>query len=133
MPVFRRSSTHILLLALTILVGSACGGGGAGCTCLTPLTSGFPSAQRQVNAVQVRLSSSALTFIRDNAVSVASGVLGGSVMVFVIPPDCAGDMCCEDGSPDLCDVEIDLGTTFSDPPRLEPSDDPTAPSHLHAC
>lgn len=117
----RGAFLRLHLLVLGLLLAAACSGqGGAGCACMTPLPDGFPSNQRQVNAAQVRLSSSGLSFIEANGPAVAAGILGGSVLTFTLPPNCAdGELCCEGGTPDICQIEINLAQLGGDPPRIQ--------------
>src|SRR5262245_10957599 len=50
----------IVLITAVLLAASGCGGGCGGCSTFEPIPGGFPSAKRNPNAVQVRVSQSGL-------------------------------------------------------------------------
>jgi MYXO-CTERM domain-containing protein len=109
----------VQFLALFIFVASGCSGmGGGGCACMQPLPDGFPSAERQANGAQVRLTDSGVAFLEANAGGLVTTLLGGN-SVIAIPPACDSDLCCSDGSPDVCQVEIDMAQQGGDADRLE--------------
>src|SRR5689334_12570887 len=120
-----RSRLHIFALAL--FFGSGCGGGG--CSCMAPLPNGFPAEERVPNSAQARLSESGVSFLEDHIGALAGVLLPGGT-VFQVPPSCGGDppVCCKDGNPGVCRINLDLEVHPGDSKRLELV--PTAPSRL---
>ncbi len=116
----------IVAAALTIAIGSSCSGGGCGGCGFEPIPGGFPSNQRNPNAVQVRVTQSGLTSVSSNPAALL-GSLGGSstpgVLEFNVPANCGGQtpVCCPNGQPmNPCGpIDIDLNEQPGDLPRLE--------------
>lgn len=96
---------------------------------MSPLPNGFPADRRQPNAAQARLSESGLSFVENNIAGLAGALIPGGT-TFSVPPDCAGStpVCCSDGSPDTCSIDLDLHPRAGDQPRAELT--PTSPNKL---
>jgi hypothetical protein len=94
---------------------------GNGCSCMTPIPGGFPSAERTPKAAQVRVSSSGLAEITKDPAALVSALLPGG-LTFNVPANCSGSptVCCPGGNPQSpCGpIAIDLSLHPGDSPRL---------------
>lgn len=89
---------------------AACGGNSCS-SCMGPIPGGFPTDnQRHENSVQVRVSQGALDFINDHGDQLFASLLPGGGQSFDIPASCSGDqqICCPNGTPGTCAIDIDL-------------------------
>src|SRR5688572_25954743 len=111
-----RVRDRIVVVMALYLVVSGCSGGG--CSCLAPLPNGFPSNEREPNALQARVTQTGVQVIENNAASIVGELAGGMGLTFGIPETCSGNplICC--GTPD-CGIAIDLDPRPGDPPRME--------------
>src|SRR6187551_3591728 len=78
-----------LVVAVALLFSFGCGGGCAGCG-MEPIPGGFPSAKRNPNAGQLRVTQSGLAAVSANPASLL-GALGGAmngVLKFNAPANC---------------------------------------------
>jgi len=114
------------VVAITSIVFAvSCSGGGCGGCGFEPIPGGFPTAKREANAGQVRLSSTALAKIAADPASIIGGLVGGTTMPgiieFPIPASC-GDpkICCVNNVPQATcgPLVIDLVKRPTDPARL---------------
>ncbi len=110
------------LIVAALLIGGSCGGGGCGgCAGLEPIPGGFPSESRTRNAVQVRMTSGALTALAEDPAALVMGVLGGPLS-FNVPGSCSGTpkICCVNDVPlPTCGpINIDLARVPGDDARL---------------
>jgi hypothetical protein len=116
-------------LAVCIVVGASCSGGGAcgGCTTFTLIPGGFPAAKRAPNAAQLRVTQTALATVAANPAAVLGGLVGGGgangVIQFDVPSSCSGStqICCDgNGNPvQPCGpLDIDLNQHAGDPTVL---------------
>lgn len=109
----RRAFPGVLFASL--LIGCS---GGVGAS-LTPIPGGFPSDQRTPNAVQVRLSQSALAKVTADPTNLIESVLGSTDLG--VASSCGTDsVCCPDGGPQApCGpIALDLNLQGGDAPRL---------------
>jgi hypothetical protein len=98
----RQISWIVTNAAVALVIGTSCGGGCGGCG-FEPIPGGFPTAERQANAVQVRVSDSGITAITNNPAALISG-FGSGPAPGVIQFD---------------QILIDLNRATNDTPRLE--------------
>ncbi len=109
------NSAKVAIAILFVLVsGYGCGGGCGGCSGMTPIPGGFPSAKRHPNAGQVRVTSTALTTLEADPAGLVSSFLGGGPLTFAVPSSCGGSpaaICCPGGTPqpNCGPINIDLG------------------------
>ncbi len=110
------------VLGLGVLASCA---GPQGCACVVPIPGGFPAAERTPNAVQLRLSSTGIAAIEDNAATLLETLASGGLR-FDIPAACgAGDnpkICCDDAGnplPTCGPIAIDVQRRPGDSARLE--------------
>lgn len=99
-----------------------CGGGACGgCEGIEPIPGGFPADQRSDNAVQVRVTSSALSTLSQDPATLVQGLLGGPLSINV-PGSCGSDpeICCDGGVPAATcgPINIDLSLRPGDDARL---------------
>ncbi|MGN6110839.1 MAG: MYXO-CTERM sorting domain-containing protein [Kofleriaceae bacterium] len=114
-----------VVVAIAVLLTTGCGGGCGGCSGFEPIPGGFPSDQRNPNAVQVRVTQGGLAAIAADPAALL-GTLGAGmngVISFNAPASCGGStpICCPNGNPvDPCGpINIDLNQYPGDAPRLE--------------
>jgi hypothetical protein len=98
----RKTTTWILTAATAIAIGSGCGGGCGGCG-FEPIPGGFPSEERQANAVQVRVSDTGLAAITENPAALISGFGSGPAP----------------GVVSFGGIDVNLNRLTNDTPRLE--------------
>jgi MYXO-CTERM domain-containing protein len=108
---------------ILLLLASTYGCQGNGCSCMTPIPGGFPSADRTANEAQVRVSSTGVTAITADPEALVGALVGSGGLSFNVPADCAGStpVCCPGGNPQTpCGpVDIDLAAQPGDTARLE--------------
>ena len=115
-----------LVVITAILFAVGCSGGGCGgCAGMEPTPGGFPVAKRSPNAVQLRVSSTALAKISANPAAIIGPLVGGAmngVIDFNVPASCGGstEICCVNNMPQAnCGpLSIDLVLRAGDQPRL---------------
>lgn len=119
-----RANWIVVVTSLLFALGG-CGGGCGGCAGMEPIPGGFPAAKRNPNAVQVRVTPTALSKIAADPASVIGPLVGGGsapgVISFPIPASCSGTaICCPGGQPlaNCGPVEIDLNKQANDSARL---------------
>ncbi len=117
----RRVDWFVVITSIVFAV-SCSGSGCSGCG-MTPIPGGFPSAKRNPNAAQLRVSSSGLTAVSANPAALLSsltGSMGG--LSFNVPASCGGStpICCPGGTAqNPCGpINIDLTLHPGDSPRL---------------
>tara|TARA_R110002073_G_scaffold142117_6_gene293857 strand:- start:8561 stop:12121 length:3561 start_codon:yes stop_codon:yes gene_type:complete len=120
-PSWGRTFFRGLIIAI---IAGGCGGGGCdGCGGMTPLPGGFPAESRSANAIQLRITDSALATLEEDPAALVGPLLGQEGLSIDIPPSCGSDpeICCEGGVPaDSCGpLDIDLEAQNGDLPRLE--------------
>ncbi|MGE5181452.1 MAG: hypothetical protein ACM31C_05300, partial [Acidobacteriota bacterium] len=118
------------MIVTSIVCAVSCGGGGCGgCTTFAPIPGGFPPAKRAPNAVQVRVTPTALSYIANNPATIVGGLVGGGVMngviQFPVPAsNCASDnpaLCCDANNNTVSPcgpIDIDLNQHSGDPAVL---------------
>lgn len=120
MILFRRALFQTSLVAIAL---SGCSGGGCGgCDSMEPIPGGFPGTLRSANAIQVRLTSSAIAAIEADPALLVGNFLGGGGLTIDIPASCSDpEICCDNGVPAATcgPIDIDLGLQMGDAPRLE--------------
>ncbi|HEY1554519.1 MAG TPA: hypothetical protein VGF94_06760 [Kofleriaceae bacterium] len=105
---------------------SCSGGGCGGCTTFQPIPGGFDPAKREANAVQARVTSSAISVIESNPATIVGGLLGtatNGIITFSVPSSCAGNpyVCCDSSNNPVqpCGpLDIDLNRHSGDPQVL---------------
>lgn len=108
------------LLPLIALI-AACGG--QSCTCLGPIPGGFPTdSRRHENAMQVRVTGDALTYLQMNGKALVTSLLPNG-QKFPIPASCTGKnkVCCGNPQP-TCEIDLDIknvGLNTSPPNTLK--------------
>jgi len=114
----------IVLTAMLFAVGCS-GGGCGGCAALEPTPGGFPVAKRTPNAVQARVTNSAIAKITADPAAIIGPLVGNAmngVIDFNVPASCGGDpeICCVNGVPQATcgPLAIDLVQRAGDQPRL---------------
>ncbi len=114
----RRGVAPILYVFAIILAGCS----GDGCSCLAPIPGGFPAAERNPNAAQIRVSQAGIAAITADPAALIGGLVGGGGLTFDVPPSCGGSpaVCCPGGNPQTpCGpIVIDLVARPGDQPRL---------------
>jgi hypothetical protein len=119
-----RARIDWLVVAVALLFSFGCGGGCTGCG-MEPIPGGFPSAKRNPNAGQIRLTQSGLAAVSSNPAALLSGLGGGmnGTLDFNVPANCGGStpVCCPGGQPkNPCGpINIDVKSYPGDLPRLE--------------
>lgn len=114
----------VVVITATVLALSGCGGGCGGCG-MEPIPGGFPPAKRTPNAVQVRVTPTALAAISANPATLLGNLAGGmgGILKFNVPASCGGStpICCPNNNPvNPCGpIDIDLTKQVGDLPRLE--------------
>lgn len=101
-----RPSLAILGLALFAACSGGQGCSGGGCLGLTPIKGGFPVDKRKENALELRLTSGAFSFLSQNAGKLVNLFLpGGEIPV---PSSCTGDtqICCGQ----MCKVKAEFSS-----------------------
>jgi hypothetical protein len=103
-------------IALVFAMGSCAG---EGCACMGEIPDGFPAGERQVNAVQARVTPSALQFFSDNF-DVLEEQLFPDGLEFEVPPSCNTDpkVCCYVPY-GYCGMSLNTTAQTNDLPRLE--------------
>src|SRR5688572_31739617 len=98
----RRINWGVAITSLAFAV-SCSGGGCGGCASLEPIPGGFPPAERNLNAVQVRVSQTGVAAITADPAKLIDGIAGGmnGVLAFNAPVSCGGSTptCCPGGQP----------------------------------
>lgn len=111
-------TTNRFVLVFALLLA---GCSGNGCSCLTATPGGFPSAEREPNAAQVRVSSTGLAAVTADPGALIAALTGGP-LTFDVPENCGGSpsTCCPGGNPvtPCGPIEIDLELRPGDQPRL---------------
>lgn len=102
------------LLVSAFVFSVACSGGGS-CSCVEPIKGGFPVAERNPNAIQVRASQSLFTYFEMNAKSLLNALIPG-MGVFNVPASCGGTnkICCGTPAP-MCRIDIKPQNLVLDP------------------
>ncbi|HEX5060441.1 MAG TPA: hypothetical protein VFV99_13830 [Kofleriaceae bacterium] len=120
----KRVQVDWIVLITALFFAFGCGGGGCGGCGMEPIPGGFPSAKRNPNAGQLRVTQSGLAAVSANPASLL-GALGGAmngVLKFNAPANCGGStpICCPGGNPvNPCGpIDIDLKMYPGDQPRL---------------
>lgn len=103
-------------VAFVVTMGSCAGDG---CACMGEIPGGFPADERQVNAVQARVTPSALQFLSDNF-DVLEDQLFPDGLEFDVPPSCNTDpkVCCYVPY-GYCGMSLNTTAQPNDLPRLE--------------
>ncbi len=114
-----------VVIAASLVFAVSCGGGGCGgCASFEPIPGGFPAAERNPNAVQVRVSQTGIAAITADPAKLITALAGGmnGVLAFNAPVNCSGNTptCCPGGQPqNPCGpVNIDFNLFPGDQPRL---------------
>ncbi|MEZ4366374.1 MAG: hypothetical protein R2939_08805 [Kofleriaceae bacterium] len=101
------------------LAAAGCGGDGCGAQ---PIPGGFPAAEREPNAVQLRITDTGLATLAADPDALVGGLLPGGLAIDV-PASCGGTpaICCPGGVAQVpCGpIDIDLSLQPGDAPRLE--------------
>ena len=125
MTQIRRFDPAILVAALLLMIAACGGGGGCGGCGMEPTPGGFPAAERNPNAAQLRVSPTALAKITADPAGVIAPLVGSAtngVIDFDIPASCTGNpqICCVNGQPAAScgPLQIDLVARTGDPARL---------------
>lgn len=133
---YRRIDWFALIVAIVFAVGCS-GGGCGGCAGMEPTPGGFPVAKRSPNAVQLRVTSSALTKISADPAAIIGPLVGGAmngIIDFNVPASCGGstEICCVNGVPQATcgPLSIDLVLRAGDQPRLQLTPQNTTPGRL---
>src|SRR5579862_8042288 len=106
-------------IVAVIVTAGACGGNG--CSCVTPIKGGFPTAERHEGAIQVRATSNLFSYLSQNGAQLVTNLLpGGST--FNVPPSCGSNKVCCATPPPMCRIDIK-------PQKLSLT--PTPPTALH--
>ena len=117
--VLRRPGFSPAVLLFSIVLA---GCSGNGCSCLTTIPGGFPAAEREPNAAQVRVSQTGLAAITADPAALIGALVGGMGLTFDVPANCGGSpsTCCPGGNPvSPCGpIVIDLVAQPGDQPRL---------------
>ncbi len=114
--------TFLRGLIIAILAGGCGGGGCDGCGGMAALPGGFPAESRSANAIQLRITDSALNTLEADPAALVGPLLGQEDLTIDIPASCGDtEICCEGGVPaDSCGpLNIDLDEQNGDLPRLE--------------
>ena len=92
---------------------------------MEPIPGGFPAAERNPNAAQLRITQSAIAKITADPAAIIGPLVGGAmngVIEFAVPGSCGGNpaVCCSGGAPipNCGPLEIDLNAMAGDQPRL---------------
>lgn len=115
----------VVVIASLVFAVSCSGGGCGGCATFEPIPGGFPAAERNPNAVQVRVSQTGLAAITADPAKLITAIAGGmnGVLAFNAPVNCGGSTptCCPNGQPqNPCGpINIDFNLYPGDAPRLE--------------
>ncbi|HWO27094.1 MAG TPA: hypothetical protein VNO30_50535 [Kofleriaceae bacterium] len=115
----------LLVIASIVFAVSCSGGGCGGCAAFEPIPGGFPAAERNPNAVQVRVSQTGIAAITADPAKIITALAGGTngVLAFDAPVNCSGSTptCCPGGNPvSPCGpINIDFNQVAGDLPRLE--------------
>ena len=128
MKLNRRIDWFVIVTSIVCAV-SCSGGGCGGCTTFSPIPGGFAPAKRNANAVQVRVTPTALSFITSNPAKIIGGLVGGNtsngVIQFPVPAsNCASDnpaLCCDSNNNTVSPcgpIDIDLNQHAGDPAVL---------------
>ncbi len=121
----KRVQIDWFVVITALLFAFGCGGGGCGGCGMEPIPGGFPSAKRNPNAAQVRVTQSGLAAVSANPAALLSGIGGGmnGTLDFNVPANCGGStpVCCPGGQPkNPCGpINIDVKAYPGDLPRLE--------------
>jgi hypothetical protein len=101
-----RPSLAILALALFAACSGGQGCSGGGCLGLAPIKGGFPVDKRKENAIELRLTSGAFSFLSQNAGKLLDLFLPGGEIA--VPSSCTGDtqICCGQ----MCKVKAESST-----------------------
>jgi MYXO-CTERM domain-containing protein len=126
MKLAKRRIDWFVVVTSVVFAVSCSGGGCGGCTTFGPIPGGYPPAKRAPNAVQVRVTPTALSFIEANPASLLGSLAGGAsagVVKFPVPSSCSGDpyVCCDSNHNAVqpCGpVDIDLNQHAGDPAVL---------------
>ncbi|MDQ3338126.1 MAG: hypothetical protein M4D80_23420 [Myxococcota bacterium] len=120
----RRIDWFVVITAILFAVGCS-GGGCGGCAGMEPTPGGFPVAKRNPNAVQLRVTNTALAKISANPAAIIGPLVGGAmngVIDFNVPASCGGstEICCVNNMPQATcgPLSIDLVLRTGDQPRL---------------
>jgi hypothetical protein len=115
---WHRAFTILFFLIVASCSGGGCSSGCSGCG-IQPLSAAFPQQSEITNAGTARITRTGLTFLEQNAPTLAQTFLGGTggVIQFAIPntSESIGDIC-PSGSdatsdPEICEIDINLGTS----------------------
>lgn len=110
-------------LIIAIIAGGCGGGGCDGCGGMSAIPGGFPAESRSANAIQVRVTETALDTLEADPAALVGPLLGQEGLNIDIPASCGSDpeICCEGGvAADSCGpLNIDLEAQNGDLPRLE--------------
>jgi hypothetical protein len=115
----------LLVIASIVFAVSCSGGGCGGCAAFEPIPGGFPAAERNPNAVQVRVSQTGIAAITADPAKIITALAGGTngVLSFNAPVNCSGSTptCCPGGNPvNPCGpINIDFNQLTGDAARLE--------------
>ncbi len=121
----RRRVNWVVVVTSLVFAVSCSGGGCGGCAAFEPIPGGFPAAERNPNAVQVRVSQTGLAAITADPAKLITAIAGGmnGVLSFNAPVSCSGSTptCCPGGNPqNTCGpINIDFNQAAGDLPRLE--------------
>ncbi|HLL21097.1 MAG TPA: hypothetical protein VK427_03150, partial [Kofleriaceae bacterium] len=122
----RRSIDWLVVVTAIVFAVGCSGGGCGGCAGIEPIPGGFPVAKRNANAVQLRVSNTALAKISANPAAILGPIVGGAqngVIELNIPASCGGgtEICCLNGQPQaVCGpLLIDLVTRSPSGPGSE--------------
>ncbi|HTR53533.1 MAG TPA: hypothetical protein VMJ10_22725 [Kofleriaceae bacterium] len=118
----RRIDWFVIITSIVCAV-SCSGGGCGGCTTFQPIPGGFAPAKREANAVQARVTSSAISTIEANPATIVGGLVGSAtngVIQFSVPSSCSGSpyVCCDSNNNPVqpCGpIDIDLNHHAGDP------------------
>lgn len=113
--ILSRNLQVALLVAGVVALSGRCSGGCGGCSAMDPIPGGFPLGERIENGTQARLSESGIQFIEDNAASIVSDLMGGS-LTFDIPPSCDAIDQWPVGTVDICGEGDANNCTGDQPP-----------------
>ena len=121
----RRSVDWVVLITAIVFAVGCSGGGCGGCAGMEPTPGGFPVAQRNPNAVQLRVTNTALAKITADPAAIIGPLVGNAmngVIDFNVPASCGGstEICCVNNQPQaVCGpLSIDLVQRTGDQPRL---------------
>jgi hypothetical protein len=89
-----------------VISAGACSGNG--CSCVTPIKGGFPTAQRHEGAIQVRATQTLFDYLSANGPTILPNLIPGGA-TFNVPPQCNAPLgtkiCCATPAP-MCRISI---------------------------